>query len=64
MPKNDSLTINLVDLDNLIQLIAEKKPAGGCIEIVKDQYKIVVRDAVGMQVGTLPVTNTIKDSVD
>ena len=53
MPKHQSLTINLVDLDNVIQLITDKKPAGGVVEIIDTGFGFVVRDKDGMSVGSI-----------
>lgn len=58
MPKSDSITINLVDLDNIIHLIATKKPAGGAIKIITDANIIILRDKDDMLIGVLNQTNT------
>ena len=51
--KPQRFTINLVDLDNVIQEITNKKPAGGAIELVDDSVFIVIRDTNGMQISSV-----------
>lgn len=57
MPKHDSITINLTDLANVVQLIEEKKPTDLAIEItVINDDLITVRDTMGFLIGTIKQT--------
>ncbi len=54
MSRLDSITIPLVDLDNLIQLIADKKPAGGIIRVIDSGADYwTVRDTSDFLIGTI-----------
>ena len=57
MPNHDSITISLTDLDNVVQLIEQKKPAGDAVEITMINDKLItVRDTTGFLIGSLQQT--------
>ena len=57
MPNHDSITISLTDLDNVVQLIEQKKTAGDAVEITMINDKLItVRDTTGFLIGSLQQT--------
>jgi hypothetical protein len=50
MPKLQSFTIKVVDLDNVIQRITSKKPSCGTVKLIDDGKFIIVRDTEEMQI--------------
>lgn len=61
MPRTDKITIPLVDLDNIIKIIADKKPAGGIVTIIDLGTHFTVRDAQDFLIGGIEKVNNQKE---
>lgn len=56
MPKQDSINISLPDLQNVLNLVKEKKYEGPEIEITMTNTTISVRDCNGFLIGYIQKT--------
>lgn len=56
MPLQDQITLQLTDLDNIVQAIIEKKPAGGIIRIIDNGAYLTLRDKDSFLISSIKKT--------
>jgi hypothetical protein len=57
MPRNDSIIISIVDMDNIIALLANQQIKSGVIKIIDGGDVITVRDVNDFLIGHFAKTN-------
>jgi hypothetical protein len=62
MPSPNQITLQLVDIDNIIAAIAISKPSGGIVTLIDNDPLITIRDKDGFLINSVPKTSTHEDN--